>query len=636
MPHLHFRRPAVILSLALIAGTAMAYRRTDIPVTRWIAGNAGDRPGTFAEWQEANPPSPESRTKLRLTRGGRFDPRLDIVVNATLYDSIAPCLDTLCADIAAEGLAVSVFTAAIARPDSLRRFLQGEYAAGMTGALLIGSLPVAWFQMIDEWNGNGARDPGEGYEEFPCDLFYMDLNGTWLDTMHRLSGQDSLVSGLDGIYDQHDGDLVPEIWLGRITARPCGNEKTLVNDYLRKVHAYRCDELGLNDRALVFVDDDWVPWASEFAANVGLLYPERVLIADPETTQATRYRVCLAENYEWLGVFSHSSSRLHAMKFHGDSWSYFYEQEIPTRNPVAHFYNLFACSNSRYTDTGYMGGRYIYSTSTGLNSVGTTKTGSMLDFNWFYSALGAGQHMGEAMMTWFTEELAPGYDPVARSWFYGMSLNGDPTLKPRVRFHDVGVSAIIAPAGNVDSGAAVVPVCRVTNYGLNDETFSVRFRIGADYDETRAKPLPRGASDTVCFPVWIASPVGTIVTRCSTELSQDQRPDNDAARWSVTVLPPSGVADANRPKAFALFEPTPNPARGLARVRYALPHSAPVRLALYDCQGSLVRTMVSGRGVAGIHDLAVGSSRAPLAAGIYLLRFEAGTIVQTRQLVILP
>jgi hypothetical protein len=627
-------RTRSVLLLALLSGLgfALPHRARDIPVTRWV--NDGTRPGTFTVWQQANPPTSESRIFRQTTRGNRLDPGFDIIVNATLYDSIQPALDTLVADISAEGLSVSVVTALISQPESLRRFLQNEYSGGMTGALLIGNLPVAWFQMIDDWNGNGMRDPGEGYEEFPCDLFYMDLNGTWQDSMRRLSGQDSLVPGHDAMYDRHDGDLAPEIWLGRITARPCGDEKALVNDYLRKVHAYRQGELNLNDRALVFVDDDWAPWADEFNSNMGLLYPSRVLIADPETTRASRYRQCLSEDYEWVGVYSHSNSHLHAMKYHsGDSSDCFYEAEIPQVAPLVHFYNLFACSNARYTDTGYMAGRYIYSSAFGLNSIGSTKTGSMLDFGYFYGPLGAGQNMGQAFASWLGTELASGYDPVGRSWFYGMCLNGDPTLRPRIPFHDVGIAAIVAPTGTIDSGTSTTPVCRVTNYGLNDETFDVRFRIGAGYDETRTKLLSRGSSDTVSFPSWTATSVGTIATHCSTALSTDTRPENNATDWWVVVQHPTGILGAEHVAAFALLGPEPNPSSGQAEVRFDLPVISLVRIALYDCKGALVRSPVSELVSPGHHSLTLGPA---LPAGIYLLRLAAGSYVQTRQLVILP
>jgi hypothetical protein len=632
------KKTLFLLVLTFVAARAASESRSGIPVTRWIDDGSGSRPGTYAEWRQANPVTPACKIVRRTTLGRRLDTKCDVIVNSVLYDSIAPALDTLGQDLTQEGYAVSVFTMAGGTPESLHTFLQHEYDSSLAGALLIGNLPVAWYQLIDDWNGNGKRDTADGdaYDEFPCDLYYMDLDGVWLDTMHRLSGHDSLVPGSDGIFDQHSGDMAPEIWVGRITTRPCGNEPSLVNSYLRKDHAYRTGGIALNDRALVFIDDDWVPWADEFHSDMQMLYPNAALISDPETTQTTKYRQCLGENYQWVGLYSHSSSHVHAMKYNsGNSWSWMYESEIPGLNPVANFYNLFCCSNARFTDTGYMAGRYIYSSTTGLNSVGSTKTGSMLDFQYFYSPMGAGERIGEAFRDWFAYEASGGFTPDQRSWFYGMCLNGDPTLKPRLPpAHDVGVSGITAPNGTVDSGASIVPVCQVTNYGLNDETFDVRFRIGTTYDQMRGKTLARGATDTVAFPVWIAGPCGSVALHCSTALSSDVRPENDTLSGWATVREPAGITGTEDQPGLARLSVEPNPLSLQTVIRYSLPFAAQVKLTVYDCQGARVGILAQGFREAGAYSLRP-TLLSSLPSGIYVLRLEAGDKTETRRLTVI-
>lgn len=64
------------------------------------------------------------------------------------------------------------------------------------GALLVGHLPVAWFEMDDDFGGSHA--------EFPCDLYFMDLNGTWTDP-----------DG-DGKLSGHPTNVAPEIFVGRL------------------------------------------------------------------------------------------------------------------------------------------------------------------------------------------------------------------------------------------------------------------------------------------------------------------------------------------------------------------------------------------------------------------------------------
>ncbi|MFQ5907111.1 MAG: FlgD immunoglobulin-like domain containing protein, partial [bacterium] len=59
----------------------------------------------------------------------------------------------------------------------------------------------------------------------------------------------------------------------------------------------------------------------------------------------------------------------------------------------------------------------------------TTKTGSMLNFDEFYRPLGKGATIGEALRDWFITRGSDGYQSWESSWFYGMTLLGDPTLR---------------------------------------------------------------------------------------------------------------------------------------------------------------------------------------------------------------
>ncbi len=96
--------------------------------------------------------------------------------------------------------------------------------------------------------------------------------------------------------------------------------------------------------------------------------------------------------------------------------------------PPCLFYNLFACSNARYTSSKYYGGVYIFCTGgKGLIAIGSTKTGAMLYFNDYYASLGRRKCFGEAYKYWFSRRYP--YSLSDRRWFYGMTLLGDPTLR---------------------------------------------------------------------------------------------------------------------------------------------------------------------------------------------------------------
>ena len=123
------------------------------------------------------------------------------------------------------------------------------------------------------------------------------------------------------------------------------------------------------------------------------------------------------------------------------------------------------------------------------------------------------------------------------------------TVRPRV---DAAALAILLPTGTLDSGTVVTPVCRIANYGARTESIPVRLQIGATYEQYAAKVLSPGVTDTVSFPVWIASPLGTIAVRCSTALPGDQHNDNDTVSSNRDGLGWSGRRLGSNPEPARL------------------------------------------------------------------------------------
>lgn len=104
-----------------------------------------------------------------------------------------------------------------------------------------------------------------------------------------------------------------------------------------------------------------------------------------------------------------------------------------------------------------------------------------------------------------------------------------------VRVIDVACPLILAPNGTIDSGSTVTPVAQVKNNGTQSATFSLTFRIGAFYTNTRTKTVGAGITDTAGFLPWLAIQIGTHSTRCTTALASDMVPVNNAASGLVTV-----------------------------------------------------------------------------------------------------
>jgi hypothetical protein len=99
---------------------------------------------------------------------------------------------------------------------------------------------------------------------------------------------------------------------------------------------------------------------------------------------------------------------------------------------------------------------------------------------------------------------------------------------------------------------------------------------------------------------------------------------------------PSGIVGAPSLEPvteFALGRVVPNPASGPARIGFALPRAARVRLELIDVRGRAVATLLDGELPAGRHERTWGGDAAP---GIYFLRLVAPGFEQVRRVVRLP
>ncbi len=397
-----------------IFSTLFSADYSDIPLLKW-AGPEGTKPGTYEEWIEQNPYTEFQCILDKIVYGNGRAGNIAILTQQSIAGALTNEINQLIGNLQSENYTVLSFQISGGTPENLRTFLQGLYNNNnIEGALFIGNLPVAWFEIANDYNQYG-------YAQFPIDLFYMDLNGTWLDTMNTGNGK----------YDGHTGNINPEIYVGRLMTTGIGTDTVLLKNYFRKDNAYRYDTLALQRRALVFCDDDWIPWAPYWANDVSKLYPDTMNYWHAETTRASIYRIKLNTPEAWVALFAHSWPGGHQFRYNnGNSWDTYYGYEYTNQNPPANFYNHFACSFARYTDNGYGGGRAIFNQSYGLGAVGSTKTGSMLEFYYFYYPLSQHKTLGQAFKEWFTHITSNGVTFDELCWHYGMTLLGDPSLKP--------------------------------------------------------------------------------------------------------------------------------------------------------------------------------------------------------------
>jgi hypothetical protein len=380
---------------------------------------------TFAAYRKLVPPTPiitEEQARPVFTSDLRYlqnyssvqflKGKMLVLVNYDIYPSIKSSIEQYIKDVANEGYYATAYRVKGGTPTEMRNFIKGK--TPIAGALLVGSLPVAWYEFVNNDDFNNTNS------EFPCDLYYTDLNGTWLDPDN------------DGKFSAHPTGVEPEIWIGRLwTPTMNGNDATLLNDYFTRNHKFRKGLFGYSDQALAYVDDDWTGF--DDCALDQMFNPGNIeTIKDPATTDGDRYKAEINQHRAWAQICAHSSPSGHSFKIpSGSEWvANTYLRDV--NPPNAYFYNLFACSNARFTQSEYMGGWYIFdksggSTCNGLAAVGSTKTGSMLLFENFYGPMGAGKNIGEAFSDWW-KALGSTHELGERQWYYGMVLLGDPTI----------------------------------------------------------------------------------------------------------------------------------------------------------------------------------------------------------------
>ena len=353
---------------------------------------------------------------------------LDVLVNSSIYSELSDELDRYANDVERTGLGVKIHTVGpLTSPETIRAHLATEQSSGCLGAFLVGNIAAAWYEMDTQWDPLPAPPK---HEEFPIDLFYMDIDGAWGD------------GDSDGLYDSHgagSGDIEADIYVGRLRADNMdGDEVTLLSDYFDKNHEFRMGNITYDQEALVYVDDDWQPGTSVKDA-VALAFPSYTHVYDRNTTTRVDYLDRLDEGWTAVHVMSHGNPGGHTFKnpnpanwsesiWSGGSVSAYNDVRLmdASSSPVM-FYNLFVCSGARHTSSNNLAGWHVLNPSPTLLALGSSKTGSIIDSADFYQPVANGNTVGTSFQSWFAD-VAERYSN-SRPWTYGMTLVGDPTLR---------------------------------------------------------------------------------------------------------------------------------------------------------------------------------------------------------------
>lgn len=338
-----------------------------------------------------------------------------VFVNSSVFQGVKSSVEQYESDLKDFGYEdVVVLNWSDPDPAHIRKTLSDFYInSSLAGALLVGDIPAADFEMMTEWD----------YERFPMDLYYMDLDGNWTD------------SDNDGVFDQHLGKkIAPEIWVGRIKTSGLGeDEVSLINSYFDKNHRYRRGLLSAPKRALLYIDDDWENYASMDSYSLGLLYENVTQVTDKAETNAEDYKARINQGYEWVHLRAHGDWDYTTFEMPNGTVSNLLSQDYVQINPSALFYQLFVCKAARFTKPQYQAGELVFRTDSALLAISSTKIGGMLMYWTFYEALAKGRTIGDAFKKWFVEwgegKVLLQNIFVGKKWFYGLAIIGDPTLR---------------------------------------------------------------------------------------------------------------------------------------------------------------------------------------------------------------
>jgi len=416
-------------------GGDSATRRAPLP-TRWIAGDGSPKPlhpaPVYAgplRMSEAVVRGAAVSTPLVGVDGGAAT-RIAVVVEDSLYPSIQTRLQRLVGDLQAEGWTVLVNRFGSGKPQELRSYLRTRYGetkqGGLAGALFIGDVPYIVYELMQTWDGTNYE-----YEDFPCDIFYMDVDGSWSDSKTNGSVQPG-----NGKYDTRSGDRGLEIWVGRLltTNVSClGTEAAVLNNYFEKNHLFRSGRLLTAPVALVYDDDDWDYMGTGDKANLKKIFSNAAEISGEEATTASDYKNRrMPANLEFIYTRSHGWPGGHGYYRNGKAdFESVYCGDYQTIDPKALFYSFFVCSGCDYTAADYLGGVAAFNKESGLLAYGSTKTGGIWDDEAFFNTLASGGSFGAAFVDWFNLVQAK-YPSSAPPWWYGMVLIGDASLRPTV------------------------------------------------------------------------------------------------------------------------------------------------------------------------------------------------------------
>jgi surface protein len=190
-----------------------------------------------------------------------------------------------------------------------------------------------------------------------------------------------------------------------------------------------------------------------------------------------------------------------------------------------------------------------------------------------------------------------------------------------------------------------VPEVPVWSPGNNEENVSTE-PILVWGDSERANTYELQLSETVNFADLVVDITGLEETRYKViDLQEGKtyfwrvqaRNATGASGWSAplrfTTIIITSIPFNDLPEVVSLSQNFPNPFNPTTSIRYSLPESAVVTLAVYNMMGQLVEILVDGHQSSGWHTSTFNAEQ--LSSGVYMFRLTAGDMTITRKMTLM-
>lgn len=350
--------------------------------------------------------------------------RILVICDTATYNALTFEVNRYAKDIHnAYGCAVMVYSLTGGTPYDIKQLIKEHYnpniLSNLSGAVFVGDVAEQYFH-VKKYLSNAASC-------FPCDYYYMDLDGFWID------------SDNDSILDTHQFNTEPEIFVGRICAQQFDSMQIQVlGEYFNKNHRYWIGETRIKKhRALSFTYKDW-SWLTVFQNAIKCLYGAENTdnIQGQQFTKQNYFNAIENRTYEFIQFACHSNIYFHAIvptKENPQHPIYVNTRELDSLNIQTLGYNLFCCYACNWTfSVPCLGETYLYSpNSETLVVLGCARSGGMWGHKYFYETLGQGECIGKAYRTWWNEFASTTTLYINQRryrWFYGMCILGDPMI----------------------------------------------------------------------------------------------------------------------------------------------------------------------------------------------------------------